>query len=163
MGCFSLHSRGRGASNALSLAGVVRPFYVLCLQPASGAPGLRAVGRIVPLTQLPLPQRDREILKGIKPRGPRTYPMRKGENIQDVMKARGITEAEARPLAPPVEKRSPQFFSLCPQPARLGGRADRPPACADPFCTAFSASFDPIRLLHASPPLAHTRRVCSAT
>lgn len=46
------------------------------------------------LTHTALPQRDREILKGIKTKGPRTYPMRKGENISEVLKARGISEAE---------------------------------------------------------------------
>ena len=55
------------------------------------------------LTRRPLRQRDREILKGIAPTGARTYPMRAGEKLGDVLKGRGVTMAEAQALHPGVD------------------------------------------------------------
>jgi hypothetical protein len=49
------------------------------------------------------PQRDREILKGIAPTGPRSYPLRAGETVSDVLKGRGVTMAEAAALNPSVD------------------------------------------------------------
>lgn len=49
------------------------------------------------------PQRDREILKGIKVSGPRIYPVRKGEAISDLLKARGIKFEEAAKLNPKLD------------------------------------------------------------
>lgn len=49
------------------------------------------------------PQRDKEILKGIAPSGPRTYPLRKGETVAEVLKGRGITMAECAALNPGVD------------------------------------------------------------
>jgi len=48
-------------------------------------------------------QRDREILKGIAPAGPRQYPLRKGETVSDVLKGRGVSQAEAAQLNPGVD------------------------------------------------------------
>lgn len=53
-----------------------------------------------PLTRNRRPQRDREILKGIAPVGPRLYPLRKGETVADVLAGRGVTLAEAKELNP---------------------------------------------------------------
>lgn len=50
------------------------------------------------LTRLAPTQRDREILKGIAPTGPRSYPLRKGETVTEVLKGRGVTLAEAQAL-----------------------------------------------------------------
>jgi hypothetical protein len=52
----------------------------------------------VPLPRARRLQRDREILKGIAPTGPRSYPLRKGETVADVLKGRGVTMAEAQKL-----------------------------------------------------------------
>jgi LysM repeat protein len=49
------------------------------------------------------PQRDKEILKGIAPSGPRSYPLRKGETVADVLKGRGVTWAECAALNPGVD------------------------------------------------------------
>ena len=48
-------------------------------------------------------QRDREILKGIAPTGPRSYPLRKGETVADVLKGRGVSFAEAEKLNPGID------------------------------------------------------------
>lgn len=50
-------------------------------------------------------QRDREILNGIAPTGPRSYPLRKGETVAEVLKGRGVSTAEAEALNPGLNLR----------------------------------------------------------
>ena len=50
-----------------------------------------------------LSARDREILAGIGPATYRTYPVREGETIQDVIEKRDITRAEMEALNPGVD------------------------------------------------------------
>ena len=50
-----------------------------------------------------LSSRDREILAGIGPATYRTYPVREGEVLQDIMEKRNITKAEMEALNPGVD------------------------------------------------------------
>lgn len=49
-----------------------------------------------------LSARDREILAGIGPATYRTYPVREGEVLQDIMEKRNITRAEMEALNPGI-------------------------------------------------------------
>lgn len=49
-----------------------------------------------------LSSRDREILAGIGPATYRTYPVREGEVLQDIMEKRNITRTEMEALNPGV-------------------------------------------------------------
>ncbi|CAL5220274.1 g2257 [Coccomyxa viridis] len=49
-----------------------------------------------------LSSRDKEILAGIGPRSYRTYPVRSGEDIEDIISKRGITREEVDALNPDV-------------------------------------------------------------
>ncbi|CAK0782839.1 hypothetical protein CVIRNUC_006034 [Coccomyxa viridis] len=49
-----------------------------------------------------LSSRDKEILAGIGPRSYRTYPVRSGEDISDIISKRGITRPEVDALNPDV-------------------------------------------------------------
>jgi hypothetical protein len=71
----------------------------------TAAPGLRSCVLTLrcAASPAPRPQRDREILKGIAPAGPRQYPLRKGETVSDVLKGRGVSMAEAQALNPGVD------------------------------------------------------------
>ena len=50
-----------------------------------------------------LSSRDREILAGIGPSTYRTYPVREGEALQDIMEKRNITRSEMDALNPGID------------------------------------------------------------
>lgn len=50
-----------------------------------------------------LSSRDREILAGIGPATYRTYPVREGELLQDIIEKRNITRAEMEALNPGID------------------------------------------------------------
>mmetsp|Transcript_18534 Transcript_18534/g.60381 ORF Transcript_18534/g.60381 Transcript_18534/m.60381 type:complete len:211 (+) Transcript_18534:13-645(+) len=60
--------------------------------------GQLKTGETILIPTLVFSERDREILKGIRTVGPRTYPLRKGENVADVAKARGVSMDEVAAL-----------------------------------------------------------------
>ena len=69
-------------------------------------------------------QRDREILAGIGPATYRTYPVREGEVLQDVMEKRNITRTEMEALNPGVDldKLSSEWLDKMPASIFLSSR-----------------------------------------
>ena len=59
--------------------------------------------------------RDREILAGIGPATYRTYPVREGEVLQDIMEKRNITRSEMEALNPGInlDKLESELSCLC--------------------------------------------------
>lgn len=62
-----------------------------------------------------LSSRDREILAGIGPATYRTYPVREGEVLQDIMEKRNITRAEMEALNPGInlDRLSSKLHARC--------------------------------------------------
>jgi LysM repeat protein len=65
-------------------------------------PDLIMEGQTIVLPAGSLSARDKKILGGIGPKSYRTYPVRKGEKISAILKARKISMAEAEKLNPGV-------------------------------------------------------------
>ena len=55
-------------------------------------------GQTILLPSNKLSERDREILDGVKTKGHRAYPVRKGETIEDIIEKRGIKMQEVEAL-----------------------------------------------------------------
>ena len=65
-------------------------------------PDILVEGQTILLPGGKLSSRDREILAGIGPATYRTYPVREGEVLQDIMEKRNITRAEMEALNPGI-------------------------------------------------------------
>lgn len=62
-------------------------------------------GQTILLPANALSDRDRKILNGIKAKGPRVYPVRKGETIREIAQNRGIPMEKIRELNPRTDLR----------------------------------------------------------
>ena len=77
-------------------------------------------GQTILLPANKLSSRDREILAGIGPLTYRTYPVREGEVLQDIIEKRNITRAEMEGLNPGINL---DRLSSMPQTAAFAAAA----------------------------------------
>eukprot|EP01024_Parvocaulis_polyphysoides_P016889 TRINITY_DN17485_c1_g4_i2.p1 TRINITY_DN17485_c1_g4~~TRINITY_DN17485_c1_g4_i2.p1 ORF type:complete len:229 (+),score=35.04 TRINITY_DN17485_c1_g4_i2:69-689(+) len=82
--------RGFGIEELLSLNDQINPDFLI-------------EGQTLILPAGKLSDRDKEILQGIGPSSYRTYPVRAGESIQDIISKRGITMEEINNLNPDID------------------------------------------------------------
>lgn len=73
-------------------------------------------GQTILLPSSKLSERDREILDGVKTKGHRAYPVRKGETIEDIIEKRGIKMQEVEALNEGVDLSSLKAFQVIKLP-----------------------------------------------